>query len=119
MKSLALTHFTDAHLRKQILAKVNVTKGQNQFQCPVINCEYVAKASSLLARHLGVHHGETEKHLRENHPDFFVKMSSAAEMEQSINPECYLRTKKLDCIFLEVRIDRQEHRRSNTNRGPG
>ena len=83
MKSLALTHFTDAHLRKQILAKVNVTKGQNQFQCPVINCEYVAKASSLLARHLGVHHGETEKHLRENHPDFFVKMSSVAEIEQS------------------------------------
>ena len=83
MKSLALTHFTDAHLRRQILAKVKVTKGQNHFQCPVINCEYVAKASSLLARHLGVHHGETENHLRENHPDFFVKMSSVAEMEQS------------------------------------
>ena len=83
MKSIALTHFTDAHLRKEILSKVNIIKGQNHFQCPVMNCEYVSKASSLLARHLGVHHGHTEMFLRENHPDFCAKMTSVPEMGQS------------------------------------
>ena len=83
MKSLALTHFTDAHLRKEILSKVEVIKGQSHFQCPIMNCEYGAKASVLLARHLGVHHRQTEKYLLDNHPDFFVKVSAVAEVQQS------------------------------------
>ena len=83
MKSAALTHFTDAHLRKEILSKVEVIKGQSHFQCPIMNCEYGAKASVLLARHLGVHHRQTEKYLLDNHPDFFVKVSAVAEVQQS------------------------------------
>jgi len=49
-----------------------------------MNCEYVAKAAALLARHLGIHHGQTEKFLRdrENYPDFCVKMSAVAKMQQ-------------------------------------
>ena len=48
-----------------------------------MNCQYSTKQKAVLARHLGVTHGETEKFLKENHPNFSVKMSTVAVMEQS------------------------------------
>ena len=83
MKSVALLHFTDVHLRKQILSKIKIVRGQSHFQCPIMNCQYSTKQKAVLARHLGVTHGETEKFLKENHPNFSVKMSTVAVMEQS------------------------------------
>ena len=83
MKSVALLHYTDMHLRNQILSKLKIVGGQSHFQCPILNCQYNTKQKAVLARHLGVTHSHTEKFLKENHPDFCVKMSSVAETLQS------------------------------------
>ena len=71
------------HLRNQILSKLKIVRGQSHFQCPILNCQYNTKQKAVLARHLGVTHSHTEKFLKENHPDFCVKMSSVAETLQS------------------------------------
>ena len=83
MKSVALLHYTDMHLRNQILSKLKIVRGQSHFQCPILNCQYNTKQKAVLARHLGVTHSHTEKFLKENHPNFSVKMSTVAVMEQS------------------------------------
>ena len=83
MKSVALLHYTDVHLRNQILSKLKIVRGQSLFQCPIMNCQYNTKQKAVLARHLGVTHSQTEKFLKENHPDFIDKMSTVEVMEQS------------------------------------